>query len=106
MRKKRLWQKARDAGEVTVIDEETDRAMYETAIDKLEKAGFAQYEISNFAKAGFQCRHNLFYWANKPYIGIGPAAASWWQEKTHNEYCQYRKICAKNSEWRRCSCGK
>ena len=71
--------KAREAGEVAAVDEETDRAMYETAIDKLEKAGFVQYEISNFAKDGFQCRHNLFYWANKPYIGIGPAAASWWQ---------------------------
>ena len=71
-------EKAREAGEVVAIDEETDLAMYETAIAKLEKAGFAQYEISNFAKAGFECRHNMFYWANKPYIGVGPAAASWW----------------------------
>ncbi len=71
--------RARGAGEVVAIDEETDRVMYETAIDELEKSGFVQYEISNFAKAGFQCRHNLFYWANKPFIGIGPAAASYWQ---------------------------
>ncbi len=72
-------EKMREIGEVAAVDEETDRAMYELAVDKLEKSGFVQYEISNFAKAGFQCKHNLFYWANKPYIGIGPAAASWWQ---------------------------
>jgi oxygen-independent coproporphyrinogen-3 oxidase len=46
-------------------------------IDELEKAGFKQYEISNFAKDGFQCRHNLNYWANGNYIGIGPAAVSY-----------------------------
>jgi oxygen-independent coproporphyrinogen III oxidase len=67
------------AGEVKPVDEETDRAMYETAIDKLERAGFRQYEISNFAKPGFECKHNLNYWANKPYLGIGPAAGSYYQ---------------------------
>ncbi|MFA5554998.1 MAG: radical SAM family heme chaperone HemW [Phycisphaerae bacterium] len=68
-------------GQVKPIEEEIDRLMYETAIDGLENAGFKQYEISNFAKPGFQCRHNLNYWANKPYIGIGPSAASYWQGK-------------------------
>ncbi len=72
-------QKAVEAGEVEPVDEETDRQMYETTIDKLEKAGFKQYEISNFARPGFECKHNLNYWANKPYIGIGPAAGSYWQ---------------------------
>jgi oxygen-independent coproporphyrinogen III oxidase len=66
-------------GKVKPIDEETDRAMYETAIEKLEDAGFKQYEISNFARLGFECKHNLNYWANKPYIGTGPAAGSFWQ---------------------------
>lgn len=86
------WEK----GEVEKIDEETDRAMYETAIDRLTESGFLQYEISNFARRvstadtavardtqvqylGYECRHNLVYWANEPYIGIGPAAGSWWQ---------------------------
>ncbi|MBN2018820.1 MAG: radical SAM family heme chaperone HemW [Sedimentisphaerales bacterium] len=73
-------QKAVEAGEVKPVDEETDRLMYETAIEKLEKAGFRQYEISNFAKPGFECRHNLNYWANYPYIGVGPAAASFWND--------------------------
>jgi len=70
-------QKAVESGEVVPLDEETDRAMYETAIDELAKAGFEQYEISNFARKGFECRHNLTYWENKPYIGIGPAASSY-----------------------------
>jgi oxygen-independent coproporphyrinogen III oxidase len=71
-------QKAVEAGEVMPVDEETDRQMYDMTIDELEKAGFRQYEISNFAKPGFECKHNLNYWANFPYIGIGPAAGSYW----------------------------
>jgi oxygen-independent coproporphyrinogen-3 oxidase len=71
-------QKAVEAGEVTPADEEIDRQMYETTIDELEKAGFEQYEISNFAKPGFECKHNLNYWRNLPYLGIGPAAGSYW----------------------------
>ncbi len=74
-------QKAVEAGEVKPVDEETDRQMYERTIDELEKTGFKQYEISNFAKPGFECRHNLNYWANFPYLGIGPAAGSYWQGK-------------------------
>jgi oxygen-independent coproporphyrinogen-3 oxidase len=65
------------SGQINPVDEDTDRAMYELTIDELEKAGFHQYEISNFAKDGFQCRHNLNYWANGSYIGIGPSAASY-----------------------------
>jgi oxygen-independent coproporphyrinogen-3 oxidase len=74
-------QKAVEADEVEPVDEETDRQMYETTIDELENAGFKQYEISNFARPGFECKHNLNYWRNLPYIGIGPAAGSYWQGK-------------------------
>jgi oxygen-independent coproporphyrinogen-3 oxidase len=74
-------QKAVEAGEVTPVDEEIDRQMYETTIDELEKAGFVQYEISNFAKPGFECKHNLNYWANFPYLGVGPAAGAYWHGK-------------------------
>lgn len=65
-----------DTGAIQVVDEETDRAMYELAIKMFESGGFEHYEISNFAKPGFRCRHNMRYWQNKPYIGVGPAAAS------------------------------
>jgi len=65
------------AGVTKPVDEDTDRAMYELTIDELEGAGIAQYEISNFARGGFECRHNLNYWANGGYIGVGPGATSY-----------------------------
>lgn len=51
-------------------------AMYETAVKRLEDAGIAQYEISNFARAGQESRHNLRYWERRPYIGVGLDASS------------------------------
>jgi oxygen-independent coproporphyrinogen III oxidase len=50
--------------------------MYETAIARLEKAGLKQYEISNFARRGFESRHNLRYWERRPYLGLGLDASS------------------------------
>jgi oxygen-independent coproporphyrinogen-3 oxidase len=70
---------ARQAGQLQAIDEQTDREMYELTIRTLEQAGFEQYEVSNFARPGFACQHNRGYWLNRPFIGIGPAAASYWQ---------------------------
>jgi hypothetical protein len=58
-------------------DDELDREMYSLACDKLEKYGFKQYEISNFARPGFECRHNLIYWNIGKYIGIGAGAHSY-----------------------------
>jgi len=65
------------AGLVEAVDEDADRAMFELTIDELARAGIEQYEISNFARHGFECRHNLNYWANGSYAGIGPGAASY-----------------------------
>ena len=50
--------------------------MYELTCDTLESAGIKQYEISNFAVQGFESRHNLKYWRDEEYLGIGPAAHS------------------------------
>lgn len=55
-------------------DEAADFYLY--AADRLAAAGFAQYEISNFAKPGFESRHNLIYWNLEDYLGLGPAAYS------------------------------
>lgn len=51
--------------------------MYEWAGEALEAAGFEQYEISNWAKPGWQCRHNLQYWRGQPYLGFGAGAHGW-----------------------------
>jgi oxygen-independent coproporphyrinogen-3 oxidase len=65
-------------GKLALPDEDTDASMVEIARDMLQSAGFQQYEISNFAKPGYQSQHNLRYWCNETYIGIGCAAWSYW----------------------------
>ena len=52
--------------------------MYDLACEKLRTSGYNHYEISNYAKVGFQCRHNLKYWHDEEYIGIGVAAHSYY----------------------------
>jgi oxygen-independent coproporphyrinogen III oxidase len=65
----------REKGELAGQDEESERAMYLEAIDRLAGAGFEQYEISNFARPGRRCRHNETYWAAREYYAAGPGAA-------------------------------
>jgi oxygen-independent coproporphyrinogen-3 oxidase len=59
-----------------VPDEDTTTDFYQTARERLDSAGVAQYEISNFARAGFESRHNLKYWTRQPYFGFGVDAHS------------------------------
>lgn len=65
------------AGRVTPCDNELEADMYEATIEALSAAGFEQYEISNFARPGCRCRHNLVIWRNEPYLGIGPSGAGY-----------------------------
>jgi oxygen-independent coproporphyrinogen-3 oxidase len=69
-----LW-KQEKAGLVRAVDEEAERLMYEHTMDRLALGGLAMYEISNFAKGGHESRHNLVYWANDAYFGVGLGAA-------------------------------
>ena len=55
-------------------DEDRAAAMYELAIDRLAAAGFVGYEISNWARPGHECRHNMAYWTRSPYEAVGPGA--------------------------------
>jgi len=57
-------------------DDERDRADYRFALAFLKESGYRQYEISNFAKPGFESKHNMRYWRQEEYLGFGPAAAS------------------------------
>lgn len=58
-------------------EEDEQARLYLTAVDELEAAGLRQYEISNFARPGYESRHNLGYWNLRDYLGIGPAAHSY-----------------------------
>lgn len=58
------------------VDEETDRRMYEMTGEILEANGYRRYEISNYAKPGYESRHNTKYWTGKDYLGIGLGASS------------------------------
>ena len=71
-----LYQWAADNGQWT-MDEELERAMYYTLIERLTAAGYEHYELSNFAKPGRRSRHNSSYWKDIPYIGLGAAAHSY-----------------------------
>ncbi len=62
-------------------DEDTEYDMYKYAIDYLALRGYWQYEISNFSHDGYKCRHNLKYWNCDEYLGIGPAAHSYFDNK-------------------------
>ncbi|MDQ0269512.1 radical SAM family heme chaperone HemW [Cytobacillus purgationiresistens] len=61
-------------GKLPTPGEDAEAAMYETLMDEMEKQGFEQYEISNFAKPGFESKHNLTYWDNEWYYGFGAGA--------------------------------
>ncbi len=73
-----------EAGKLEEIEDELDREMYYIAIEKLKEAGFGHYEISNFAKPGYECKHNLIYWKAEEYIGFGAGAHSYFQSRRYN----------------------
>lgn len=64
-----------EAGHIRRCDSDLEAEMYLATIDMLASAGYRQYEISNFALPGRECLHNLAYWRNEFYLGIGPSAA-------------------------------
>ncbi|MCS7244872.1 MAG: radical SAM family heme chaperone HemW [candidate division WOR-3 bacterium] len=61
---------------IKLKDEDTIEEMFKMKEEILYEHGFYRYEISNYAKKGFQCKHNLIYWKRESYIGVGPSAAS------------------------------
>lgn len=71
-----MWRALKD-GYLPDIDPDIAAGQYEFAEDLLAAGGYRHYEISNWAKEGYECRHNLTYWQNKPYLGVGVAAHSW-----------------------------
>jgi oxygen-independent coproporphyrinogen-3 oxidase len=67
----------RARGDLVPVADELERAMYGLAMDFLPAHGYLQYELSNFARPGGECRHNETYWQGLAYFGVGPGAASY-----------------------------
>ena len=65
-----------ETGKLPQADEDLAADMYHYAADLMEQEGYQHYEISNWCLPGFECRHNLCYWLNQPYLGVGPGAHS------------------------------
>jgi len=70
-----FWQLKK--GEVTPLEDMEVTGMYRYAMDYLPASGFFQYEVSNFSKKGYRCRHNLNYWDNNAYLSLGVSAVSY-----------------------------
>lgn len=64
------------AGELQRAPTDTEAAMFERTMEMLEATGYEHYEVSNYARPGFRCRHNLAYWMHHDYLGLGPSAHS------------------------------
>ncbi len=79
-------------GKVTIQDDDYDAELYEMTIDFLTGHGFHQYEVSNFTKHGYECRHNNAYWRYRDYLSFGPSAHSfvdgrrWWNFSSLKRY--------------------
>ncbi len=87
------------AGEVRPAPTDLEAAMLERTMELLARAGYEHYEVSNYARPGFRCRHNLAYWSHRDYLGFGPSAHSfrleqpwelahrWWNVADLDTYC-------------------
>ena len=86
-------------GTVSPLPEETDSQIYEETIALMTERGFHHYEISNYARAGYECRHNKNYWNHSDYLSFGPSAHSfwkdgpvsgrrWWNVRSVTQYCE------------------
>lgn len=73
--------------------EEEDRVMYAKTKELLQKNGYMRYEISNYAKEGFECRHNTVYWTGGEYLGVGLGAASYLKVCPNEDKYQKVRFC-------------
>jgi oxygen-independent coproporphyrinogen-3 oxidase len=82
------------AGSRPAPDPDVQADMFEAACELLREAGYHHYEVSNWAKPGFECRHNLGYWERRPYVGLGAGAHAyrddvrWWNVRPPETYLE------------------
>lgn len=83
-----------DSGSVSPIDEEVGADLFQITRRFLAQSGYRPYEVSNFSRTGYRCRHNMHYWTGSPYLGLGPSAHSFdgscrsWNISSLSEYCR------------------
>jgi len=70
-----------ESGKLIPPDDERQLTLFKHTLKSMAEAGYDQYEISNFAKSGKECRHNINYWHNGNYIGLGAGASGYWGGK-------------------------
>ena len=81
-----------------VPDEEEDRRMYHITKQILENAGYERYEISNYSRPGFECRHNLLYWNRGEYYGFGCSAAGFTENVRYSDIRDVKKYIELNGD--------
>jgi len=87
------WGRKYQQGDLAVPDGDISADMFETAISFLSGHGYIHYEISNFARHNWICRHNIVYWKNGIYLGIGAGAASHWGNIRQVNYMRVDQYC-------------
>ena len=90
-----------ERGDLTRCDENLEADMYVACQEVLAAKGFEQYEISNFARQGSWCLHNLVYWHNESYLGVGPSAASYvdgWRSRNVPDVLRYIEMIERTGE--------
>ncbi len=80
------------AGRLMLPDPAEERSMYTAAREALRGKGYFPYEVSNFSKPGYECRHNLGYWRQIPYLGLGVSAASMVRRKKEAAGIRYTRL--------------
>lgn len=78
---------------VEMPDEDSERDVYYEGRELMEARGYIQYEISNFSKPNYECRHNIKYWTGGEYIGFGPFAHSCFENKRYNNISDIKYYC-------------
>lgn len=79
------------AGKLKETDNELEAQMYEMIIKKAQKKSYKHYEISNFSKQGFESKHNMTYWENENYLGLGLSAAGYLENIRYKNYSSFEK---------------
>lgn len=90
---------------IKMNDDDFDASLYEFTLKFLSNHNFSQYEVSNFCKSDFECKHNLAYWQHQDYIGFGPSAHSFYRNKRWWNFSGVKQYINKIAKEKNAICG-